>query len=108
VYAGGRFTRAGEVAAKNIAYYTPTVLSATSPARASTPLTLAPNPTTGSVRLTGALAGAPVQVFDAVGRLVLSASATAAGTAVLTLPAELARGLYIVRTGAQAKRLVLE
>jgi len=108
VYVGGRFTQAGGVGANYVAYYTPNVLSAAPATRTLTSLTLAPNPTQGSVRLAGAVAGAPVQVFDALGRLVLRATATAAGTAVLTLPAELARGLYIVRTGAQAKRLVLE
>jgi len=108
VYVGGRFTQAGGVGANYVAYYTPDVLSAAPATRTLTSLTLAPNPTQGSVRLAGAVAGAPVQVFDGVGRLVLRATATAAGTAVLTLPAELARGLYIVRTGAQAKRLVLE
>jgi len=108
VYVGGLFTRAGGIVANRVAYYTPSVLSATPASWTLTSLTLAPNPTQGSVRLTGAPAGAPVQVFDGVGRLVLSTSATVAGTAVLNLPAELARGLYIVRTGAQAKRLVLE
>jgi len=108
VYVGGFFDRAGGIAANNVAYYTPSVLSAVPAARTLTSLTLAPNPTAGLVRLTGAVAGAPVQVFNALGRLVLRATATAAGTAVLTLPAELARGLYVVRTGAQAKRLVLE
>ncbi|HLK97952.1 MAG TPA: hypothetical protein VK364_09305, partial [Hymenobacter sp.] len=108
VYVGGEFTQAGGIVANHVAYYTPDVLSAVPAARSLTPLTLAPNPTTGSVRLTGAVAGASVQVFDGVSRLVLSTSATAAGTAMLTLPVGLPRGLYIVRTGAQAKRLVLE
>jgi len=108
VYVGGFFSQAGGVTANHVAYYTPSVLSATPAARSLTSLTLAPNPTAGSVRLTGAPAGAQVQVFDALGRLVLSTSATTTGTALLSLPAELARGLYIVRTGSQAKRLVLE
>ena len=70
-------------------------------------LTLAPNP----ARLT-ALAGArphtPVAVFDAVGRLALTATADARGTAVLALPAHLPGGVYVVRSVDRAARLVVE
>ena len=70
-------------------------------------LTLAPNP----ARLT-ALAGAPplapVTVFDAVGRLVLKATTDANGAAVLALPAYLPGGVYVVRSGVHAVRLVVE
>lgn len=75
---------------------------------APTRLTLAPNPTTGTATLRGAAALAPVQVYDAVGRLVLTATADATGTARLVLPTGQPQGVYVVRTGAQATRLVLE
>ena len=47
-------------------------------------------------------------VFDALGRLVTSASADAAGTAALVLPAGLPTGVYVVRAGAKALRLKVE
>jgi hypothetical protein len=49
-----------------------------------------------------------VTVFDAVGRLVLSLPADAAGTAVLALPEGVATGVYLVRTGSKALRLTVE
>ncbi|WBA41479.1 beta strand repeat-containing protein [Hymenobacter canadensis] len=75
---------------------------------APTRLTLAPNPTTGAATLRGAAAHAPVQIYDAVGRLVLTATADATGTAHLVLPTGQPLGVYVVRTGGQATRLVLE
>jgi hypothetical protein len=75
---------------------------------APTRLTLAPNPTTGAATLRGAAAHASVQLYDAVGRLVLTATADATGTARLVLPAGQPLGVYVVRTGSQATRLVLE
>jgi uncharacterized delta-60 repeat protein len=71
-------------------------------------LTLAPNPTQGTTTLHGAATDTPVQVFDAVGRLVLTARTGADGSARLVLPAALPTGVYVVRCGAQAVRLVLE
>ncbi|WP_262905867.1 beta strand repeat-containing protein [Hymenobacter terricola] len=70
-------------------------------------LTLAPNPARATT-LAGAEAGAPVQVYDALGRLVLTATADAAGTAALALPTGLAGGVYVVRAGAASARLVVE
>ncbi|RAK64048.1 M4 family metallopeptidase [Hymenobacter edaphi] len=69
-------------------------------------LALLPNPTSGAATLRGALPHALVQVLDLRGRRVLSATADAAGTARLVLPAHLPAGVYIVRSGAQAARLV--
>jgi hypothetical protein len=70
-------------------------------------LTLVPNP--GQVtRLAGASAGAVVDVFDLVGRLVLTASANATGSTQLVLPTGLASGVYVVRSGAKAVRWVVE
>ena len=76
---------------------------------AATGLALYPNPSHGSATtLTGAQPGAVVRVLDALGRQVLTAPADAAGTAVLALPAGLASGVYVVRTGQLALRLTVE
>jgi len=72
-------------------------------------LALFPNPIAGSATtLVGASAGAHVQVLDALGRVITTATADAAGTAHLTLPAGVASGVYVVRTGAQALRLMVK
>ncbi len=70
-------------------------------------LTLAPNPAHVTT-LTGAPAGAPVQVYNTLGRLVHTTTTDAAGTAALVFPAGLASGVYVVRSGSQAVRLVIE
>lgn len=49
-----------------------------------------------------------VTVHDALGRSVTSATANATGTAVLALPAGLATGVYMVRAGGKALRLVVK
>lgn len=71
-------------------------------------LALAPNPATASTTLTGALPGAAVRVHDALGRLVATATADAAGTAALQLPAGLPAGVYLVRSGSITQRLLVE
>jgi hypothetical protein len=88
--------------------------SAYSPVR-SVALTLAPavlatfpNPATRATTLTGATAGAPIYVVDALGRTVTTATADATGTAELPLPAGLASGVYVVRAGGQALRLLVK
>jgi hypothetical protein len=75
--------------------------------KATAGLSLVPNPARATT-LAGAAAGASVQVFDATGRCVLTATADAAGTAALLLPAGLATGVYVVRTGAQVVRLMVQ
>ena len=70
-------------------------------------LALVPNPARRTT-LIGAQAGASVTVYDALGRLVLTATADAAGSAALTLPTTLPIGMYVVRTGTHAVRLVVE
>jgi uncharacterized delta-60 repeat protein len=71
-------------------------------------LVLFPNPARSAATLTGALPGAAVAVFDALGRQVAAATADAAGTAALALPAGLAPGVYVVRAGTAALRLTVE
>jgi len=70
-------------------------------------LALYPNPSKTATTLVGAGAGTQVQVFDALGRVVTTATADATGKAELTLPAGLASGVYVVRTGSQAIRLLV-
>jgi N-acetylneuraminic acid mutarotase len=78
-------------------------------ALATTSLTLYPNPATHTATLSGVPAGALVQVYDAVGNLVLTAHANAAGAAVLGLPASVPAGLYLVRSGTgPAVRLAVD
>ena len=71
-------------------------------------LALFPNPARSATTLTGAAAGAPVTVFDAVGRAVATAAADANGTARLALPPSQRAGVYLVRTGTRSIRLAQE
>jgi hypothetical protein len=68
-------------------------------------LALYPNPAARQTTLRGAGAGQLVQVYDTMGRLVLTATTDAVGTAELALPAQVIAGVYIVRVAAQALRL---
>jgi len=64
------------------------------PARRGRPLMLA-----------GLPAAATVEVLDALGRRVVTTTADATGAAQLTLPAGLAAGVYVVRSGKLARQL---
>lgn len=86
--------------------YSPVRTVALTPAAAG--LALFPNPTQQLTTLTGTAAHALVQVFDALGRTVTTATADGDGTAQLALPTGLAPGVYVVRTGTQALRLLIE
>ena len=81
------------------------VLTTTPAAAALTPR-LYPNPAPGPATLGGAAPGTALQVFDALGRRVATATADASGTAAL--PAGLAPGLYLVRAGAGTVRWAVE
>jgi hypothetical protein len=61
-----------------------------------------------AVAVAGLPASAPIDVLDALGRSVAHATADDGGTARLTLPAELAAGMYLVRSGSQTRRLTVE
>jgi alpha-tubulin suppressor-like RCC1 family protein len=73
---------------------------------ASQELSLYPNPTINhATALHGATPGVAVQVLDALGRVVRTATTDASGTATLSgLPA----GLYLVRAAGQVQRLAVE
>jgi hypothetical protein len=71
-------------------------------------LTLSPNPAHDAAQLKGVAPHAAVTVLDALGRPVTTATADAAGTARLALPAGLVPGVYLVRSGTQVCRLAVE
>jgi NAD-dependent dihydropyrimidine dehydrogenase PreA subunit len=61
-------------------------------------LSFGPNPTIGSVFVTGAAVGEPVEVFDLSGRLVASTIVSPDGEAVVDL-SDLASGNYLILVG---------
>lgn len=102
---GQRYYRLRQVDTDGTAAYSP-VRTVTGARPAG--LALFPTPTRAAATLTGAQPGVKVVVLDAVGRVVLMATADSAGTAHLTLPMGVASGVYVVRTGAQSLRLLVE
>lgn len=82
--------------------------TATSPERSAAPpaLTLWPNPTRGTVQISGA-AGQALNVFDGTGRRVRHLAPDAALTRLLDVRG-LPAGIYTVRAGTKAQRLVVE
>lgn len=81
---------------------------ATTPVSATTGLSLFPNPARVTTTLTGVTPGAYLTVLDALGRVVLTATADVAGTAHLNLSPSLSAGVYVIRSGEQVRRLVIE
>jgi hypothetical protein len=77
---------------------------ATHDAPALAAFTLSPNPAHGAVRLSGLAPGQRVQVLDAVGRAVVTQVLPVDGILPLSVPA----GLYVVHSGRQTRRLVVE
>ena len=72
-----------------------------------TALTVWPNPAVGgAVQVQGPAAGQVVQVFDVLGRLVAGERMPATGPLRWSLA--LPTGVYVVRAGSQARRLVIE
>lgn len=68
-----------------------------------------PNPGgRGAVWVQGPAAGAAVEVVDVMGRRVSRSQMPASGPLRLELPAALITGIYVVRSGGQSQRLVLE
>lgn len=78
------------------------------PAGRSPQLQVWPNPAHGSFTVGGAAPGQPVELLDLAGRILLRAALPAEGPLQLTLPAGLAPGLYVVRSGSQSRRLAVE
>ena len=99
------YYRLRQVDADGTATYSPVRMVAVGTGR----LALFPNPAARTATLSGAAASTPVRMYNALGRLVLTATADAAGTAALVLPASQPADLYLVRSGtAPVLRLVVE
>ncbi|GAA4502435.1 hypothetical protein GCM10023172_25830 [Hymenobacter ginsengisoli] len=101
-----RYYRLRQVDIDGKAYYSP-VRTLVGAGTMATSLSLYPNPSGTRTTLVGAVAGANVQVLDALGRVVHTEIADASGTAKLVLPANTPKGLYLVRIGSQTIRLTL-
>ncbi|RZK61685.1 MAG: T9SS type A sorting domain-containing protein [Hymenobacter sp.] len=71
-------------------------------------LSLYPNPAQQATTLSGAAPATPVQVIDALGRVVATTTTSSTGTASLAWAADRPAGLYFVRAGQQVARLVVE
>lgn len=105
-----RFTAvAGEVRGRFSLHFSPAngPLGNASALAAPSALTLWPNPAHATTYLGGALPLTPVRVFDSLGREVLHLTTDATGAAILPI-ATLAPGVYSVRAGDAARRLVVE
>ena len=76
--------------------------------RPAATFSLFPVPAQGEVTLTGMAAHSTFAIFDTLGRVLLTATADAAGQTQLTLPPSLPTGVYLVRCGGQVRRLVVE
>ena len=76
--------------------------------RPAATFSLFPIPAQGEVTLTGTAPYSAFAVLDALGRMLLTGTTDAAGRAQLALPAGLPAGVYVVRSGAQARSLVVE
>ena len=67
-----------------------------------------PNPTTGHVSVTGVSAGQAVQVYDVMGRLIITTTMPASNILQLQLPSNAAKGLYLIRSGQYTRHLAVE
>ena len=85
-----------------------TVATGTTAARPASAVALWPNPARTSVQATGFAPGQPVQVLDAMGRVVLRVTVPANGPLLLPLPATLRPGIYLVWAPGQQSRLQVD
>ena len=76
------------------------------PADRAVRLQLWPNPARGTVSVAGGAPGEVVQLLDLTGRVLGRAVLPATGPLQLALPAT--PGVYVVRSGSQSRRLVVE
>ena len=80
------------------------------PARSGPELALWPNPARSGevIHLTGLVTRQPVEVRDVLGRVVLVVPVPASGAVEMTLPTDLASGVYFARTGLQVRRFSVQ
>ena len=84
------------------------IVLATATPRPFTYMSLHPNPATREFRVFGAPIGVPLEVIDVMGRRVAITEVVTRETTAVLMPAGLAAGVYIVRSGAQSQRLTLQ
>ena len=102
------YYRLRQVDTNGQAIYSPVRLVLLSGADFTPKLQVYPNPAHGavSVRILGPLPTAPLQVFDALGRLVRTQPVANSGVDTLSLQ-DLPAGLYILHCGALSQRLMV-
>jgi hypothetical protein len=100
---GTSYYRLRQVDMDNTFQYSP-VRAIGSPS-ASAGLTLFPNPARAGMALRGVAPGTLLQLVNTLGQVVATAQADASG--LVALPSALPSGVYIVRSGQQATRLVI-
>ena len=105
--AAATYYRLRQVDAGGAAAYSPLALVAALK-EAPAHLTCYPQPAHAGTTVTGAPAGALLLLTDALGRTLAKATANADGQALLPLPTGLAAGVYVVRSGTLATRLLVE
>ncbi|RZK23755.1 MAG: T9SS type A sorting domain-containing protein [Hymenobacter sp.] len=86
--------------------YSPVRVVASTPE--AEPMVVFPNPTRTTATLLYTTPGTAVWLLDALGRVVVTATADATGTATLVLPVDLPKGLYFLRAGSQTKPLTVQ
>ena len=105
--AAATYYRLRQLDAGGAAAYSPVALVAALK-EAPAHLVCYPQPAHAGTTITGAPAGAHLLLTDALGRTLATATANTDGRAELTLPAGLAAGVYVVRSGSLATRLLVE
>ncbi len=100
---GTSYYRLRQVDTDNTFQYSP-VRAVGSPSAAAG-LTLFPNPARAGMALRGVAPGTPLHLVNTLGQVVATAQADASGLVVL--PSTLPSGVYVVRSGQQATRLVI-
>ncbi|MDO7848567.1 T9SS type A sorting domain-containing protein [Hymenobacter sp. M29] len=78
------------------------------PLAGQAPFALYPNPARSTVTVEGLAPGQPVQLLDALGRRMAGGHMPSHGPLHLVLPPALPPGMYVVRNGSQAHRLLVE
>ncbi|GAB3865783.1 hypothetical protein GCM10028824_05170 [Hymenobacter segetis] len=105
--AAATYYRLRQLDASGAVAYSPVAVVA-AVAASATKLVCFPQPAHTGTTVVGAMPGARLTLSDALGRTLATTTASADGRAELALPAGLAAGVYVVRSGTQATRLVVE
>ncbi|WP_201987648.1 T9SS type A sorting domain-containing protein [Hymenobacter rubidus] len=111
LYAGGSFSAVGDISKvmAHFGIYDPNAPLATATSQKAAPAALFPNPAhgTATLRLPAGAPRLPLTLTDALGRVVRRYPAPATAEAALDLRG-LPAGVYVVRCGEYAQRLVVE